>query len=582
MVHYFLKQSPFKPSCFDIELLIQTKHNEEFIELQMPSWRPGRYEIGNFARLVTHFSVKTSVGKSCPFFKISKDRWKIQTNGITELYVSFCYQTEILNAGSTYRGEHLWLINPVNCLPYVENYQNQSILIHLDVPDQWQVVSALHLAKTDRKYVYQAVHYDQLADSPILLAPDIHHAEYQIEKIKFHLWFHGISLLDWQTALKNGLVEQFKKFTEVQLQTMQSFAKGDFHFIMLIKPEFFYHGVEHLHSTVCVLGPAAEFNSIRLQEDLLGVSSHELFHVWNVKRIRPAEMQPYNYVTENYARLGYVYEGITTYYGDLFLLRSGVFSWAQFKQTFDEQLQKHYINYARLLHPVADASIDTWLDGYVVGIPNRKTSIYTEGCLNAWMIDVAVRKNSNHQYSLDDLMRALDQRFGETAIGYHKENLIELLKTLNFKEVEAHFDRFIDGCEDYTKNLVSSAQVLGLSLLPKLYYTSLEHRLGCLFYHQNGKLLIKNVAPNSPAEKASLQSNDNIISINNLTATDAYKNINELSKPIELIIERGTKIWTTSIIMTKELFYLSYEIVKNAQSSDDQRDAFYLWAKQKF
>lgn len=582
MVHYFIKQSPFKPSCFEIELLIQTQNNEEFIEVQLPSWRPGRYEIGNFARLITHFKAETNLGKACPFLKISKDRWKIQTNGATELHVHYTYQTEILNAGSTFRGEQVWLLNPVNCLPYVENYQHQSLLVHLEVPENWQVVSSLHLAKSDRKHVFQAVNYDQLADSPILLAPEINHAEYQIEKTKFHLWFHGISQFDWEKAIENGLVEQFKKFTAVQWNTMKSFAKGDFHFIMLIKPEFFYHGVEHLHSTVCVLGPASEFHTARLQEDLLGVSSHELFHVWNVKRIRPSEMQPYNYVTENYCRLGYVYEGITTYYGDLFLLRSGVFNWNQFKQTFDEQLQKHYSNYARLLHPVADASADTWLDGYVPGIPNRKTSIYTEGCLNAWMMDVAIRKNSNHQNSLDDLMRALDQRFGETSIGYQKENLIELFKTLNFSDVENHFDRFIDGCEDYTENLMTTARELGLNLISKQYYTQLEHHIGCLFQTQNGKLFVKSVAPSSPTEKASLQSGDIVLSINNLSAIEVYKNFNDFSAPIELIVERGSKIWSITLIINQEVYYSGYEIVKDAQASDDQKDAFYLWAKQQF
>lgn len=582
MVHYFLKQSPFKSSCFDIELIIQIQHNEEFIEIQLPSWRPGRYEIGNFARLITHFKVETNLGKACPFFKISKDRWKIQTNGATELHVSYTYQTETLNAGSTFRGEKIWLINPVNCLPYVENYQHQSMLLHLEAPENWQLVTSLHLAKSDRKQVYQAVHFDQLADSPILAAPEIHHAEYQIEQNKFHLWFHGIPQVEWKAALENGLKEQFIQFTEVQMKTMQSFAKGDFHFIILIKPEFFYHGVEHLHSTVCVLGPASEFHTKRLQEDLLGVSSHELFHVWNVKRIRPAEMQPYNYVTENYSRLGYVYEGITTYYGDLFLLRSGVFDWFQFKQTFDEQLQKHYMNYARLLHPVADASADTWLDGYVPGIPNRKTSIYTEGCLNAWMIDVAIRKNSNHQYSLDDLMRAMDQRFGETSIGYQKDNLIELLKTLNFKEVENHFDRFIDGCEDYTSQLMATANLLGLSLVPKTYCSALEHHLGFLVNPANGKLTIKSIAPNSPAEQASLQSGDYLLAINQQAAFSVYNDLNDFSIPIELTVERGTKIWTLSLIAHDELYYTGYDIVKNPQSTDDQKDAFYLWAKQKF
>jgi predicted metalloprotease with PDZ domain len=176
--------------------------------------------------------------------------------------------------------------------------------------------------------------------------------------------------------------------------------------------------VEHTNSTVIALGPSYGVMNNKGYEDLLGVSSHELFHAWNIKTIRPVEMMPYDYSRENYSRLGYVAEGVTTYYGDVMLLRSGVFTEEQYLKTFNELLEKHFNNFGRLNLSVADSSFDTWLDGYKQGVPGRKASIYTEGALCAFMLDIIIRKNSNNKRSLDDLMRLLYEEFGKKQRGY--------------------------------------------------------------------------------------------------------------------------------------------------------------------
>jgi predicted metalloprotease with PDZ domain len=171
-----------------------------------------------------------------------------------------------------------------------------------------------------------------------------------------------------------------------------------------------------------VLGPGNEFVNKDWYDEFLGISSHELFHTWNIKSIRPVEMMPYDYSKENYSRLGFVAEGVTTYYGDFLLYRSGVFSDADYFKTFNEQLQKHFDNFGRFNLSVADSSFDTWLDGYNPGVPNRKVSIYTEGCLIAFMTDICIRKQTSNAHSLDDVMRALFTEFGKKKIGYSEND----------------------------------------------------------------------------------------------------------------------------------------------------------------
>src|SRR6476659_10108647 len=199
----------------------------------------------------------------------------------------------------------------------------------------------------------------------------------------FFLHFVGECRPDFKKLKKD-----FRAFTKKQIEFWGDFPVQEYHFLFQVLPAKFYHGVEHQRSTVIAIGPGYAINSGSTYDDILGVSCHELFHTWNVKTIRPVEMHPYNLTRENYARTGYVYEGFTTYYGDKLLLNSKVFSVKQYFTTLQERLVKHFHNYGRYNLSVADSSWETWLDGYVPGAPYRKTSIYDEGNLVAFMLDV--------------------------------------------------------------------------------------------------------------------------------------------------------------------------------------------------
>jgi predicted metalloprotease with PDZ domain len=128
-----------------------------------------------------------------------------------------------------------------------------------------------------------------------------------------------------------------------------------------------------------VLGPDDEGEG--LYADLLGVSSHELFHAWNIIRIRPKEMLPYDFTKENYFRTCFVAEGCTTYYGDLFLKRAGVFNDETYIKELQVYMKRHFENSAHATQSLTDSSFDLWLDGYEKGIPNRKVSVYHKGAL---------------------------------------------------------------------------------------------------------------------------------------------------------------------------------------------------------
>ena len=204
------------------------------------------------------------------------------------------------------------------------------------------------------------------------------------------------------------MLQDFKLFIEYQIQLFGSFPHKAFLFLFQITPYRSYHGVEHHKSTVILLGPSYDIFK-NFYSELLGVSSHELYHVWNVKNIRPQEMAPYDFSRENYTQMGYVTEGVTTYMGDRILYESGVFSLNQYFEELQKLFQRHFHNDGRNHYSVAESSWDSWLDGYVAGAPARKVSIYVEGALISLICDAKIRKSTSYKKSLHDVMKSMYQ-----------------------------------------------------------------------------------------------------------------------------------------------------------------------------
>ena len=166
-------------------------------------------------------------------------------------------------------------------------------------------------------------------------------------------------------------MEDFEQFIQYQISLFRGFPHKSIYFLFQITPYSTYHGVEHHESTVILLGPSYNVFS-SLYNELLGVSSHELYHVWNVKGIRPKDMVPYDYSAENYTHLGYVTEGVTTYMGDRILYESNVFTEQQYFKELSTLLSRHFHNDGRLHYSVANSSWDTGLMVIPQAFPEEK------------------------------------------------------------------------------------------------------------------------------------------------------------------------------------------------------------------
>jgi len=539
--------------------------------LKISAWRPGRYELGNFAKNVRNFKVFNSQGKPIEFQKTDKSSWLIQSGDLEEMVVEYEYFAAELNAGSSFLDETQLYVNPVNCFLYSADFKDETYLINLSIPDDWKIACSLPFENKALK----AKNFEELADSPFICSSNLSYDSYEVQGIKFHLWFNNQRQIDW-----NRLKTDFVKFTSKQLADFTHFPASEFHFLIHSLTYSAYHGVEHLKSTVITLGPSYEIFGA-LYSELLGVSSHELYHVWNVKSIRPVEMFPYDFEKENYSKLGYVYEGVTTYLGDLYLLKSGVLNLGSYLKEFNKQLQKHFDNPGRFNYSVSQSSFDTWLDGYVAGAPGRKVSIYTEGCLLAFIADIKIRKATNNKFGIEEVMKRLYFDFAQKGIGYSENDYREILEKVSGKSFEDYFLNNVNGTKPYDNLINESLEYLGLELIHKPSTSFAESKLGFRIVSKGKNAVVQSIYPGSPSDIGGLRVGDEIIALNGSQLN------NDLDKwlkyfendDLKLSVYRDGKLLGVTLITGFDFFYPKFEVKQNKNITESQLVNLKFWGE---
>ncbi|OFY83592.1 MAG: hypothetical protein A3F72_15460 [Bacteroidetes bacterium RIFCSPLOWO2_12_FULL_35_15] len=570
----------------DIEFIAdKITMDETFI--QLPAWRPGRYELGNFAKNIQKWAAFDENGIALSFQKVTKDRWKVNTKGSSKLHIKYNYYAAELNAGSTFLDVSQLYMNPVNCCVYIPERINESCELALQLPVDYKIAIGLPSSTFCKERVgwrcFHANSFHDLADSPFIASNCMQHQKITCANTDFNFWFQGECKPDW-----GKLSTDFMKFCNHQLEMMQQAPFKSYHFFFQILPTKIYHGVEHTTSTVIALGPGYNLMKGELYEDLLGVSCHELFHAWNVKTIRPIEMQPYDYTKENYSKLGYVCEGVTTYYGDYLLFRSGVFNEDQYFQTFAERLQKHEDNFGRFNLSVADSSFDTWLDGYTPGIPNRKTNIYDEGCLLAFATDMFIRKSTNNERSLDDVMRYLFTEFALKGKGYSDMDYKGVIEHFANKSYDEIFN-YINCPVDYEPILKEAMNYIGCEFIKSSSPKFNEHALGMKVNEVAGVCKVTSVYPRSIADLAGIHNNDDILVVNNIqikpdgSGTNFTEWCNYFGNaPLHITFASNGIVKQAELIPKLNNYYKIVKMQKNSAANELQKNNFEKWSKNKF
>ncbi|MCX8080246.1 MAG: PDZ domain-containing protein [Bacteroidia bacterium] len=503
ILYEFSAEFPFS-HFLDLKAEFPTLKKQE-LTLAISFWRPGRYEPGNFSKNIRGFRATDENGEPLKFKKTDKQTWKIFCKGAKKVILHYQYYSAELNAGSCYVDENQIYVNPIHCVFYCPDYMD--IPYECLVKEKKDYRLACPLKVTDNKFVAENFHL--LADSPFIYSNQLISHAFEYNRIPFFIHINGTCEPDFKQ-----LEHDFKLFIQAHFDFWQEVPFSEYHFMFQITPHPFYHGVEHANNTVIAIGPGHEIYNRKLYVDVLGITSHELFHAWNVKAMRPADFLIYDYTKENYSELGFVYEGFTTYLGDKLLLTAGLYSHREFLNELSLRLKRHMHNSGRHNYSVLESSFDTWLDGYVPGIPGRKTSIYDEGCLIAFMLDVIIFKNQQGKKSLRDLCRALWKKFGYLKEGYTYGDIKETAIELGGKEAKYIFDELIEKPSDYIEDVLKCLNYLGVELILNEAEDLWERFIGLKWEKGNVGWRVTSVVQGGPAWKAGIFAGDEIVSFN--------------------------------------------------------------------
>jgi len=500
--------------------------------------------------------------------KSTRNQWQVFHVPAGEITVEYDYSCTQLDAGGSWIDDQLIYANPINCLLYLHDKINERCSLSLQFEDVKTISPASNLLF--EKGTATCSHFFALADSPFFISRLQGHDEYTVQGTRFHIWTHGNASYN-----KSLLREHFMQFTAVQIAAMKEFPVQEYHFLVLLMPFQCYHGVEHQSSTVITLGPSQELNTPLLYNELISISSHELFHAWNICNIRPQEMLPYRFEEENYFRTGFVAEGITSYLGEYFLRKSNFFSEEQFLKEIEQWFQRHRTHRGLERSSLSESSFDLWVDGYMPS--DFKVSIYVAGALSAIALDLLIRLH-NPKQSIYDLMQQLYFSLAKKNIGYTEEILQTIItEFIGKKSCEDFWIHCITGHEvaSYTQALL-----LDFGIVVQGVPSSLRHEqlFGFKLKPTSKNIEIGKIINNSPAASCFMP-DDIILAVDGSVVEQRAALEEQLigkSKATFHIVRKGREL-SIEMEYDEQRYWDTTAVQKNSEASDEQKLRYTNW-----
>lgn len=522
------------PSNF-IQIRISFISTKENPILKIAAWRPGRYTLQNYAANVRDCFAYEEKGASLIVQKTSKNNWQVKVAEGKKVTFSYLYYCRQMDAGGCWTDEELLYINTIACLMAVDGQEEVPCELKLNLPEHFKVGTGI--PKQDDSYIADS--FIALSDFPILAAPSLSTLSYTAKGIPFYIH----STVD-ANHYPSSLLSDFEKFTLAQIQDFGSFPEKEYHFLLVILPYQHYHGVEHRNSTVICLGPASDIKE-KLYLELIGICSHELYHTWNICKIRPAEMLPYRLSESNYFKTGFIAEGVTTYLGDYYLGLSQVFTLEWYQNELNVLLKRHFYSFGNNHMSLADSSFDLWVDGYDAGIPNRKISIYVKGAITALLMDAALRESTNNAINLRDMMRRLWDSSSSIYKSYTDDYIARLFHELTSNKYLDAYTHWIYGLGDLKSDLLSAFDYLNIEVKEEAHSNFFARTFGFLC---DTNFVIQWVDDASPYVNK-LGKGDRILRINSAPIAECV--IEELEKLDAFFLDITNEIQTWKVTLKR-------------------------------
>ena len=402
--------------------------------LKMAVWTPGSYLVREYARNLSRMTVTDVDGNSLAFTKLDKNTWEIETDAPREIRVVYRLYAHELSVRTNFLADNYGIINGASTFLYVQRETPRPFKVSLTLPDSWTADTGLKMLKDGS---FEAMSLDELIDSPFIVGK-VETYEFSFSKIPHRLSMVG-DLRFWDMKKVGGDVE---RLTEEIMAHWGVIPYESYAYLNVVDNA--RGGLEHLDSTLMIAKPFVP-RSRKAYLGWLGLVSHEFYHTWNVKRLRPKELGPFDYENENYTRSLWIAEGITSYYDDLMLIRAGLMTEDEYLERLSKQLGYVEKSVGSRVQSLSDSSHDAWIKYYRQdeNSPNTITSYYSKGAAVAFLLDMALRRATNERVSLDTLMKEAYGRFKIN--GFTTEEFRALTSELAGKSMDDFFAKFVDG-----------------------------------------------------------------------------------------------------------------------------------------
>ena len=467
------------------------------VTVRMAAWN-ALYQIRDFS---SHLQQVEAMAGSQKVFveKLDKQTWRVKGSGTIKISYA-TYWDEVGPFASQLNSEHAF-INPAMILMYVPERRGEAVhFVMPDVPLEWQATGA-SIQSTEsmgraRTFSGDAANYDALADATIEAGK---FEMFQLSGIKPGIWvvIHGEN---WS---KKQVEEDLRRICKYELKLMDGAPFERYAFILHIGKGAGGGGMEHANSTA--IGAYSD-------EYLPSVAAHEFFHLWNVKRIRPASLEPVDDSKEQYTRALWFAEGVTNTYGSFTLVRSGIWSKEQFYADLSEQISELEGRAANRWQSAEQSSLDAWLEKYpLYNQPEYSVSYYTKGQVLGDLLDILIRDRTSNDKSLDDVMRSLNANFAKQGKTYRDSLDVRLTaEKIAGGSFEEFFEKYVAGAEPFPYQ-----QILALAGLALRTVERRRPTLGFFVAHEpNGPFVVSRIDPESAGAKAGLQAGDVIVNWN--------------------------------------------------------------------
>ena len=489
-------------------------------EVAIPDWAPGSYYIENYSANVQDFHARAEGGGAdLKWRKTDSQTWRIELAGATAITVTYqIFANTLQNNIAQYNERHVFIGGP-SVWMYLVGGKERPTELSIDVPSGWKIATGMEHTSD---HTFRAADYNWFADAPLEIG-DYQEKDFVLSGTTYHVIVHDVvgkaDFSKFVDDLQKDVAQIVGMWQPVAGTMGQAAPFKEYYFIFHVWPNS-GGGLEHLNSTQ--IDFAKDWDSTDPvpgygdQANLkLFVASHEFFHAWNVKRLRPFPLGPFDYTQMVHTPSLWISEGLTSYYGSLMLVRAGVLEPQKYLDMVARLLTNFDALPGRKERSIEDTSWDTWYSRSVVqqenNLRNTNYSYYDGGQVMGHILDFAIRNATNNQKSLDDWMRLLYSRYALPKPGFQPEDPVKAASEVAGTDLSPIFTKYISGKEPIPYEQYFA--YAGITVEKKIDTTKGWAGLTTSPAGDGSHLKIQNIIPGSPAEAAGLDVNDEIYGI---------------------------------------------------------------------